>query len=63
MSSAAQEAVLLKLLLQSLGFELATITIILEDNQGCIALSKNPKHHARTQHISLKHHFFLFGVL
>ena len=42
MSSAAQEAVLLKLLLQSLGFELATITIILEDNQGYIALSKNP---------------------
>ena len=28
-----------------------------EDNQGTIALSKNPKYHARTKHIDIKFHF------
>ena len=27
------------------------------DNQGCIALAKNPKHHSRTKHIDVQHHF------
>ena len=56
-SSAGQEAVWLRLLLQSLGFEQKKATVIQEDNQGCIALSKNPKFHARTKHIDIKHHY------
>ena len=32
-------------------------TIIKEDNQGAIALSKNPKYHPRTKHIDIKYHF------
>ena len=31
--------------------------MIKEDNQGTIALSKNPKYHPRTKHIDIKYHF------
>ena len=27
------------------------------DNQGCIAPAKDPKHHSRTKHIDVQHHF------
>jgi hypothetical protein len=27
------------------------------DNQGCIALAKNPTHHSCTKHIDIQHHF------
>ena len=32
-------------------------TLILCDNQGAIALAKNPVHHVRTKHIEVQHHF------
>lgn len=32
-------------------------TRIYEDNQSCIALSRNPIHHARTKHFDIQHHF------
>ena len=32
-------------------------TEILEDNQGAIAMAKNPVGHKRTKHIDIKHHF------
>ncbi len=32
-------------------------TILKEDNQGAIAISKNPVSHARTKHIDIKFHF------
>ena len=28
-----------------------------EDNQACIAISKNPEKHSRTKHIEVKYHF------
>ena len=56
-SSAGQEAVWLRLLLHSLEFEQKKATVIQEDNQGCIALSKNPKFQARTKHFDIKHHY------
>ena len=31
--------------------------MIMCDNQGCIALAKNPKHHLRTKHIDVQYHF------
>ena len=55
--SATQEAVWLRLLLSELGCTLETATKIYEDNQGCIALAKNPVFHARTKHIDIKYHF------
>ena len=32
-------------------------TTIMCDNQGCIALAKNPTNHSRTKHIDIQHHF------
>jgi hypothetical protein len=43
--------------LQELGFAQSQATTIFEDNQSCIALAKNPIHHARTKHIDIQHHF------
>ena len=31
--------------------------ILRVDNQGAIQLAKNPAHHQRTKHISIKYHF------
>lgn len=56
-SAAAQEAVHLRSLLRSLGFEQKEPTIIWDDNQGCIAMAKNPTQHKRTKHIDIRFHF------
>jgi hypothetical protein len=53
--SAANEALWLKQLLKDLGFPQGTIRIH-EDNQACIALTKNPEDHKRTKHIQVKYH-------
>ena len=55
--SAAQEVVWLRRLLESIGFTQSAATILNEDNQGAIALSKNPKSHSRTKHIDIKYHY------
>jgi hypothetical protein len=56
---AAKEAIWLKALIDQLNPENASpmATIIYGDNQGAIALAKNPQFHARTKHIDLQHHF------
>ena len=58
LSEATQEAVWLKVFLCELG-EMASdqAVLIYEDNQGCIALAKNPVFHARTKYIDIKFHF------
>lgn len=50
------EGIWTRKLLKELGFPQPTTTIH-EDNQGCIALVKNPVQHHRTKHIDVKHHF------
>ena len=37
-------------------------TVIREDNQGAIAMAKNPVGHKRTKHIDIKHHFIREAV-
>ncbi|KAF0775095.1 hypothetical protein AaE_001205, partial [Aphanomyces astaci] len=55
---AAQEALWMKALLQELGeLEDGVSITIWEDNQGSIALAKNPEHHRRTKHIDIRYHF------
>jgi hypothetical protein len=56
---AAKEAIWLRQLLQELPptDESPYATIIYADNQGAIALARDPKFHARTKHIALRHHF------
>jgi hypothetical protein len=56
-SSAAQEAIHLRRLLASVGQTIKGASILLEDNQGCIALANNPVHHNRSKHIDLRAHF------
>ncbi len=56
-TQAAKEAVWLRQLLKDMGYEQKAPTILHEDNQGCIMLSKNLVYHARTKHIDIQHHF------
>jgi hypothetical protein len=53
--SAANEALWIKQLLEDMGFPQKTVTIY-EDNQACIALTKNPEDHKRTKHIQIRYH-------
>lgn len=58
-TQAAKEAIWLRSLLVELlnnNGEL-TATVIYGDNQGAIALAKNPQFHARTKHIDIQYHF------
>ena len=57
LSSASQELIWLRRLLSKLGICFDSPTTIYEDNQGAIDISKNPKHHDRTKHIDVCHHF------
>jgi len=52
-----KESIWLRTILKELGFAQNDATTLYEDNQSCIALAKNPIHHARTKHIDIQHHF------
>ena len=54
---AAQEAIWLQQLLLDLRANPEAPINIFEDNQGTIAMVKNPVGHKRTKHIDIKHHF------
>ena len=57
LSAAAQEVIWLRRLVASIGIRTDSPTKIYEDNQSAIDISKNPKHHDRTKHIDVCHHF------
>jgi transposase InsO family protein len=52
-----QESLYLMQLLNSMDSKIYTCTRIYEDNQGAIALSKNPVRRQRCKHIDIKYHF------
>lgn len=56
LSQAAQEGTWLKRLLTELGMS-DSPTVIMEDNQGAIAITKNPVNHSRTKHIDIRYHY------
>ena len=56
-SNATKEAIWLRRLLEDLGFQQIEATTIHADNQGCIALARNPVAHSRAKHIDIRHHF------
>ncbi len=56
-SQCTKEAIWLRKLMADVGLVQDGATSIMCDNQGCIALAKNPTHHFRTKHIDIQHHF------
>jgi hypothetical protein len=56
-SQCTKEAIWLRKLMADVGLVQNGATNIMCDNQGCIALAKNPTHHSRTKHIDIQHHF------
>jgi transposase InsO family protein len=58
LSEATQEAVWLKAFMRELGEDVGDGALtVYEDNQGAIALAKNPEFHKRTKHIDIRYHF------
>ena len=57
LSTASQEAVWLRRLLESVLKKQDKPTTLYEDNQGTIELTKNPKFHNRTKHIDVSYHY------
>jgi hypothetical protein len=58
LTSAAQEAMALKMLADDFHIVLAEKSVLIyEDNQGAIAMSQNPVMHKTAKHISIKQHF------
>ena len=57
LSSASQEAVLLPQLLSDLGESYTDPTAVMEDNQGAIAMAKNPIGHKRAKYVDIRYHF------
>ena len=57
LGSATQEAIWLRRLLFDLNVNVQDQTEIKVDNQGTIAMSKNPVGYKRTKHIDIRYHF------
>ena len=51
---AVQEAIYLRMLFEESGMKVDTPFVIKEDNQSCIAFTKNPGDHSRTKHIDVR---------
>ena len=62
LGEAVKEVFSMKTLLGELGEAQEGPVDVLEDNQGCIALAKNPVSHARSKHIDIRHHFIRDAV-
>ena len=57
LSAATQEATRLKRLLKEFKICPEETVLMHQDNQGAIALTKNPVFHQRTKHIDIRYHF------
>ena len=57
LSQTTQEAIYLRKLLADLGCKADSPTVLKEDNQGAIELSRNPRFHNRTKHIDVTFRF------
>ena len=55
--TATQEAAWLRRLLTDLKVTNSEPTVVMEDNQGAIAIAKNPTAHARTKHVDIRYHY------
>jgi hypothetical protein len=57
LSKATQEAVWMRRLFNDLKANFNEPIMVMEDNQGAIAMAKNPVSHARTKHIDIRYHY------
>jgi hypothetical protein len=58
LSHAARQGLWMRRFLVEIGLELEGIpTTVFLDNKGAMDLSKDSRHHARTKHIDIHHHF------
>jgi hypothetical protein len=57
LTQATKEALWLKRFLTELGRNRIGAVKLMVDNQGCMALAKNPEFHSRTKHIDIQCHF------
>ena len=57
LSQAAQEAIWLRQLNSDLLSDSCEPTVLYEDNQAAICLSKNPQSHGKSKHIDIRYHF------
>jgi hypothetical protein len=56
-AAATQEAIWLQRLMVEFMEKQEAPLVIYQDNQGTIAMAKNPVQHARTKHIDIRHHY------
>ena len=56
LNTACQEGIWLRRLLEDIYIKQHEPTVIFEDNQGAIQLSKNPKFNSRTKYIDVSYH-------
>ena len=52
-----EENIWLRQFAKDIGNEMVNSTVLYEDNQGAIQLSRNPQFHNRTKHIDVAFHF------
>ncbi len=57
LSSATQDVLWLRMLLEELGFKQHEPSIIFQDNKSTIDIATNNKVNSRTKHIDVRHHF------
>jgi hypothetical protein len=57
LGTAVREVLWLRALLSELDRPQASASTIFEDNQSCLAFTKNPTNHSRAKHIDIVHHF------
>jgi hypothetical protein len=57
LSAAAQEAIAIRSLASEFGVSPTQSVLIYEDNNGAIAMSKNPVSYSKTKHIHIRYHF------
>lgn len=57
LTEAVCEAKWLRTLLNEMGIECTEPTVIFEDNQSCISIAEEPRHHKRMKHIDVKYNF------
>lgn len=57
LTQAAKEAIWIKTYLMDLNIAVTDPIVIMGDNQGTLALARNPVYHSRTKHIDVQHHF------